>query len=327
MPEVFCLSQNPEETLKLLGEMRRDVLQRAVDTVARKKTKALKAKPLSGFYDFATMRYISAPAALILASIYDRSKFITGRKLHTVNEDQWQPQVRETLLSVGFHELLDMRKPRAERPQDSGFIIQKFTSGSQAEGEPVGKLQEALANLLPDPLADKLRDAEPYGGMFEAVLNSRSWAYPADTEWDYPPLKNWWLTGAVDLNAGRVTVAVFDQGVSIPVSLPHWRHWSVLESRVNRFLARAGLATPVGDAANDGLAIRLAMTISKSQTDLPQHGKGLHTMVEVAQRARHGRLRIISRNGEYVWETGIKQKNTTYRNSIGGTLVEWTLDL
>lgn len=327
MPEIFCLSQNAEETIKLLSEIRKNVLRRAVEAVARKKTKALKAKPLSGFYDFATMRYISPTAALILASIYHRTKFITGNKLHTVNEDQWQPQVRETLLSVGFHELLEMRKPRIDPSQDSGVIIQKFTSGSQAEGEPVGKLQEAIANLLPDPLAEKLRDAEPYGGMFEAVLNSRSWAYPADADWEYPPLKNWWLTGAVDLNAGRVTVVVFDQGVSIPVSLPHWKHWNKLETRVRRALARTGLATPVGDPANDGLAIRLAMTISKSQTDLPQHGKGLHTMVEVAQRARHGRLRIISRNGEYVWETGAKQKNTTYRNSIGGTLVEWTLDL
>lgn len=328
MPSVFCLSQNTEETLSFLADLRQNVLSRAVDFVQRKKTKSLKAAPIRGFYDFATMDYVSPTAALVLASIYSRAKSITGSKLSTVNEAEWKPQVRDTLTSVGFHELLDMkRSKRILQPQASDLIIQKFVMGTQAVGERVGKLQEALANLLPEPLAEKLIDAEPYGGMFEAVLNSHSWAYPADADWEYPALKNWWLTGAVDLTVGRVTVVVFDQGVSIPVSLPHWKHWGKLESRVKGLLARAGLATDVGNSSNDGLAIRLAMTISKSQTNLPQHGKGLHTMVEVAQRARHGRLRILSRNGEYVWETGRRPQSATYRNPIGGTLVEWVLDL
>lgn len=328
MPAIFCLSENTEETLNLLSDMRQNVLTKAVKYAARKRTKSLKAKPISGFYDFATMEYISPTAALILASIYSQAKNITGYKLHTINEDDWHPDVRRTLTSVGFHELLEMRKARrAELPAGSNFIIQPFTTGSQAVGEPVGKLQEALANLLPAALAEKLLDAEPYGGMFEAVLNSHSWAYPDGVKWDFPPLKNWWLTGAVDLEAGRVTVIVYDQGVSIPVSLPHWRYWGKLEARVKRWMAAARITKDVADASNDGLAIRLAMTISKSQTNLRQHGKGLHTMIEVAQRARHGRLRIISRNGEYVWETGKRPSSATYRNAMGGTLVEWVLDL
>ncbi|ODA95005.1 hypothetical protein BFX40_20470 [Mesorhizobium sp. SEMIA 3007] len=328
MPTVFCLSENAEETLKLLSDMRRNVLRKAVEYVTRKKTKSLKAKPVSAYYDFATMDYISPTAALVLASIYNQAKSITGSKLHTVNEDAWKPEIRAALTSLGFHELLDMRKAKySSQSSSSTFVIQKFTTGNQAVGEQVGKLQEALHNLLPDPLGEKLLDAEPYAGMFEAVLNSHSWAYPEGETWEYPPLKNWWLTGAVDLQAGRVTVIVYDQGVSIPVSLPHWRHWGKLEARVKRWMAAARITSDVADASNDGLAIRLAMTISKSQTNLQQHGKGLHTMIEVAQRARHGRLRILSRNGEYVWETGSRPKSATYRNAIRGTLVEWVLDL
>jgi hypothetical protein len=326
MPEVFCLSSNPEETLKMLKTIHRNVLGKADSYARRKKKKALKGKPISEFYDFATMRYISPAAALVLAAIFERAKFITGAKLHTVNEDTWDPGVKSTLRSLGFHELLDMRKGDAVVSPPE-VVVQRFISGSHAQGEPVGKLQEALAGLLPHDLAEKLRDAEPYGGMFEAILNSHSWAYPEEYIWDITPLRNWWLTGAVDVAAGRVTVIVYDQGVSIPYSLPHWEHWGQLERRVRRFLSRTGIGTSPGDASNDALAIRLAMTISKSKTNLPQHGKGLHTMVEVAQRARHGTLKILSRNGEYVWETGKRPKTATYRNPIVGTLVEWTLDL
>lgn len=327
MPEVFCLDENPEETVSFLASMRRNLLSRAIRSAARKKRKALKAQPIPGYYDFATMRYISPTAGLILAALYHRVKSITGQRLHTINEHLWKPDVKQTLQSVGFHEFLEMKKARDHAEPHSEVIIQKFISGSQAEGEPVGKLQEALANLLPNELAEKLLEAEPYGGMFEAILNSHSWAYPEGHDWDYPPLRNWWLTGAVDRKRGRVTVAVFDQGISIPVSLPHWKHWSKLEERAKRLAARVGLSQPIEHFSNDGYAIRLAMTIAKSQTNLPQHGKGLHTMVEVAQRARRGRLRIISRNGQYVWESGQRPQMTTYRNPIGGTLVEWTLDL
>lgn len=326
MPAIFCLDQNPEETIAFLAKMRANLLARAVATASRKKKKSFKARPIPGYYDFATLRYISPTAGLLLAALYHRVKSITGQKLHTINEHRWDIGVRSTLRSVGFHELLEMKKPE-KLQKEEGVIVQKFTSGSQAEGEPVGKLQEALANLLPQQMAEKLLEAEPYGGMFEAVLNSHSWAYPTGFEWDYPPLCNWWLTGAVDLEKGRVTVVVFDQGISIPVSLPHWEHWNQIEARAKRFAARWKITQPIEHYSNDGYAIRLAMTIAKSQTHLPQHGKGLHTMVEVAQRARHGRLRIISRNGQYTWETGRKPETTTYSNPISGTLVEWTLDL
>ncbi|MGI6854353.1 hypothetical protein [Mesorhizobium sp. 1B3] len=327
MPEVFCLDSNAEETLTFLAKMRENLLSRAVQRVDRKGRKGARGKPISRYYDLATMRYISPTAGLILAALYHRAKSITGQKLHTINEHLWAPEVRRTLRSVGFHEFLDMQKPALDGGLTSPVIIQKFTSGSQADGKPVGKLQEALTKLLPDELGEKLLAAEPYGGMFEAILNSHSWAYPADHDWDYPPLRNWWLTGAVDTATGRVTVAVFDQGISIPVSLPHWKHWGKVEERAKKILARLRLTEPIEHFSNDGYAIRLAMTIAKSQTNLPQHGKGLHTMVEVAQRARHGRLRIISRNGEYVWETGKRPQMLAYGNPIGGTLVEWTLDL
>jgi hypothetical protein len=124
-----------------------------------------------------------------------------------------------------------------------------------------------------------------------------------------------------------VTVAVYDQGISIPASLPRWEHWSKVERMARRVVARTGLVAPLENPQNDASAIRLAMTVARSKTRLPQHGKGLNTMVEVVERAAAGRLRIISRNGEYVWDKGKKPRATNHAHSIGGTLIEWRLQL
>jgi hypothetical protein len=87
------------------------------------------------------------------------------------------------------------------------------------------------------------------------------------------------------------------------------------------------LSAPLEDPSNDATAIRLAVSVARSKTGLPQHGKGLNTMVEVADRAAIGRLRIISRNGEYVWEKGKKPVARSHEHSIGGTLIERRLHL
>src|SRR5271166_10838 len=153
------------------------------------------------------------------------------------------------------------------------------------------------------------------------------WAYPTDYVDDSPVLRRWWMTGAIDTEKKTVTVAVYDQGVSIPATLPHSEYWNKIQRRLLSLAAKAGLTAPPGDPVYDATAIRLAMTLARSRTGLPQHGKGLHTMLEVAQRARSGRLHIISRNGEYVWENGRKPFSRNLANSIGGTLVEGRLQL
>ena len=231
------------------------------------------------------------------------------------------------LRMLGFHELLEMRPLKNGHKYIGPINIQKFVTGCRADGEAAGLLQEALGNLLPEGMRDKFYTAEPYGGMLEAILNSHMWAYPDDHQWRHPNLANWWLTGAVDTDTNEVVVSVYDQGVSIPTTLPNWKHWSRIELLAKKLGAKLGLRADINDPKYDGLAIRLAMTIAKTKTGLPQHGKGLHTMVEVAERARNGRLRILSRNGEFVWETGMRPKHFNHEHALNGTLVEWQLQL
>lgn len=327
LPETLCLDTNCAATLRFLDRAWDDVLKMATrpkQTITRSRGQP---PTLQRYYDFTTLRHVSPAAALVMASLFQRSKSITGYKLSTIDEHKWDPVAAWVLRELGFHELLEMRPLRDAEEAVGDLRILRFKSGTDAAGEPPGRLQEALVDLLPDVLREDLMTAEPYGGMFEAILNSHSWAYPADHKWEYPILPNWWITGAVNSKTNAVTVCVFDQGVSIPVSLPRWTHWNALELRGKRLVEKLKLSRPIDHYSNDGLAIQLAMKISRTRTQLPQHGKGLHTMIEVAQRARHGRLRILSRHGEYIWETGRKPRSMTHEHPLRGTLVEWQLQL
>ena len=328
LPSNLCLDDNTDETLEFLNRIWDDVLGTAISAKQILRPRHKNGMPrIARYFDFTTLKYITPSAALILASLFQRSKHITGRKLQTVDEDKWDPFVSALLRSIGFHELLQM-PPLSKTQLNLGSLrLQKFISGQDATGDKPGALQEALTELLPQQLRENLLTAEPYGGMLEAILNSHSWAYPEGFTSEYPILPNWWLTGAVDIKSHEVIVCVYDQGISIPVSLPRWTSWGKFELRGKRLIERLKLSKPIDHHSNDGLAIELAMKISRTNKNLPQHGKGLHTMVEVAQRARHGRLRIMSRNGEYIWETGKRPRSLTHEHPLRGTLVEWQLQL
>lgn len=327
MPEVVCLDDNTEETLKIIHRINESVISRAMEFKRDQAAGIKRPAKTRSYFDFKPITSIGPSAALVLAAIYQTSKSITGRRLQTIDEHQWNANVVWSLRQLGFHELLEMQPYSRQHRYTGEVVIQPFVCGRRADGEELGKLQDALALLLPDQLREKLLTAEPYGGMLEAILNSYTWAYPENHSWGYDVLKNWWLTGAVDQTTNQVIVCVYDHGVSIPHSLPLWKHWNSVELYAKKLMQRLKLSEPLDHYTNDGLAIRTAMKIAKSATSLPQHGKGLHTMVEVAARARYGRLRILSRNGEYVWETGKPPRSLTHKYPLQGTLVEWALEL
>ncbi len=326
MPEVLCLDENPDETLRFLSLMRRRILDHTIQVKGRG-PRPRGVPVISSYFDFSTMRRIGVSAALVIAALFDRQKRITSWKLSTIDEHKWDRDVVAVFRAVGFHELLEMR-PSGDATLDLGqFRVLRFVSGHNADGQLVSTVQDALTALLPEEEAAKLLFAEAYGGMLEAVLNSSTWAYPDGHVWPEPAVERWWMTGAVDLRNNTVSISVLDQGVTIPVSLPNWTHWNQVQQRLNRLGERLGFVGESDDPRNDGAAIALATKVAKSSTQLPQHGKGLNTMLEVAERAKHGRLRILSRFGEYTWERGKKATIKARQDALDGTLVEWTLVL
>jgi hypothetical protein len=326
MPKVLCLDSNLDETLAYIGKMRTDIFEEMTRWVGRIPKRRM-SRHIRRYFDFGTIEHITPTAALVIAALFDRRKAITRSKNVTVNEHEWSPEVLSVLRMLGFHELLEMSPQYSAPITASNLRILKFVSGEKVEGRELGQLQDQLLAFLPEDEREFLLYAEPYAGMLEAALNSHMWAYRADHVWDHPMVPRWWMTGAIDTANKTVTVAVYDQGISIPGSLPHWEHWNKLQRWVLRLGAFSGVTAPLGDPVYDSAAIRLAMAISRTSSGLPQHGKGLHTMLEVVERAKSGRLRILSRNGEYIKATGHKAFSRNLRHGLEGTLVEWQIQL
>ncbi|WP_237479403.1 hypothetical protein [Lichenibacterium dinghuense] len=332
MPAVLCLEDNLEETLGFLGRLRIQMLgeaQRFIDDhrATSVKRSALRRTGNRAYSDFSNMRRISTSAALVLAAIFDRRKHMTGTKLSTVDERRWRPAISDVLLELGFKELLELKARDLPQVSDGPIRTLRFLSGENADGVSVDRLQNSLVAMLPDDEGERLRDTNAYGGILEAILNSHNHAYPDGHRWSHAPLKRWWITGAFDSRSGQVTVVAYDQGVSIPASLPGWEQFGKLERLMAKIAARAGVIEALDSPTYDGMAIRLAMAVARSSTGLPQHGKGLNTMLEVARGAPWGRLRVLSRNGEFVWTTGAKPQARSLAQPLDGTLVEWKLRL
>jgi hypothetical protein len=161
-----------------------------------------------------------------------------------------------------------------------------------------------------------------YGAMIEAVGNVCGHAYPGKLS--SSTVDRWWMTGAVDTVNRRTTAVIFDQGVSIPGSLPNWTRYAGV---IRRLLAAFKFVPNLSDHRYDGAAISVAVEESVSSTGEAHRGHGLAQMKTFVDLCRDGYLRIMSRKGEVIFRPGGNPIITTHSASIGGTLIEWNVSL
>lgn len=324
MPANFCLTDNYVEVCKFLEVIRSDMFLSNARRVSP--AKAQRWRMCENYADFKTLERITPTAALVLAAEFDRARqFLTHRPLPAIDLSRWHPDVRSVLRDVGFLSLFGIEEAT---PQDqTGPKIVRFTTGDMLDSEKAGKLTEILQEMISGAgLREQLAELMMYDGIVEAMENARAHAYPDSfiKESQYPVAPRWWLTGAVDPANNSLTVSIYDQGASIPLTLPSWHGWGW----ARRYLERAKrLAFGANDLSFDGEAVRAAMVAAATSTQLKHRGKGLPLIKLVIDRCRYGRLRIISRCGDYQYEKGHRVKTRTWNHSIGGTLVEWEIAL
>ena len=322
LPSDFCLNNNTDAVVTAISSIRETLF------TTTRAGRRIRSGRISKWIDLASIRRISPSAALVLAAEFDRARTLSGKGLVAVDVHRWRPDVRQTLDDLGFLDLLDVenREPVVEHP--GGLRIVRMMSGETVESDTAGELTQVLEGMLndlglPTDAAGTLQDvdtAQLYGAVIEAMENARHHAYPNDREWTYPVINRWWMTGAVDPEAKRLTVALYDQGVSIPVSLPHWQRFPSVIRAFGRF---PPFSLEEDDPRYDDNAIRAAMAVSRTSTGLSYRGKGLARIEALINTCRAGRLRILSRQGEYTYQRGGKHRARILPVSIGGTLVEW----
>lgn len=327
-PQKLCFRENMRESMRFMEDVRR-----ASHRAMRSKRKLIDrsrgpyALPrLGGYSDFSYPNYISTAAAVVLAAEFERLGKAHGEIPPTVDLDKWNDGVFRKLFQIGFFEIVGITPQRDDVVIDEGDT-RTVQIISTKNADDLGKVDAALQSLgtfmnpdgsLPDDIL-----IEFLTGLSEAMSNVTNHAYPPDYEPDYPHIGQLWVAATADRTNKTLTVVVYDQGVSIPVTYPRIQR----VDRVVHYLTRALRKAPEFDFQNDGTYIRAAMKHGGSRTDQKHRGKGLPQMVEVLERTGRGKLSVYSRGGWCTRDSDGRLKSGAVPFSVGGTLIEWAVEL
>ena len=337
MPSVLCFDTAAAETLRALDRIRANLHRKMRGTMRTPKSKRTgsKIQNLGRHLSFEKIESITPAAALVLAAEYERplhnrSDFIP----FLYNTKSWSKKILHTLEEIGFFSIVGFKGNHPKTDYDSDQYVFPMQSGKTTDTEAITTLVRNLKDLYPD--RDDVSEANLlrlYGAMVEAVGNVVNHAYPKDGVFSYPHIGRWWMTGAVDRVARSTTAVVFDQGVTIPCSLPTWNRYAGVQRRVLTTIGQmfdqavgSSLGIPLpSDPRADAFAILAAVEESVSSTEEAHRGHGLAQMREFVNQCREGRLRIMSRNGEVIYRPGKPPETRAFDVSIGGTLIEWSV--
>lgn len=336
MPETFCIIENTQETIDFINNLRQRLIHPPVSGMRATRARLNSSRKRRGsprwigpYIDFSSMKHIAATSALLLAAEYDRARVLRKRemndisRLFVVNPHEWHAQVLETLMDVGFFDILDIGKTQTKA--DAERRILRFRSGHENDSTAISAMLDELETMFAE-IGLNANDTcfELNGALGEAMENAVRCAYPPNGEFRFPHVRRWWMTGGLSRSSRSMNVAIFDQGVSIPGSLQNWKFYGGF---VDRFKAALGLPPDLSEPKHDGRVIELAIEESATSTNMVKHGKGLGHIKAFVDSCSSGRLTIVSRFGLYKYEKGMKPLVKTLDVNIGGTLVEWDVTI
>lgn len=258
------------------------------------------------YIDFTPIRTVTPSGALALAAELDRWNSLGRSRFRRADTTEWAPNVRRLLGQMGFFDLLNLdNKP--ESPSGDSLYV-KFRSGTEVDGAAV----EDLRQLDLGPFVTVPKERLLFAAVTEAMTNVVHHAYRGDHR---GPAK-WWLSAAHE--AGTVVILIYDQGDSIPKTLP-----LTLGEQLRDLL-------PEGLANHDGKMIEVAHQM-RSGTQQQHRGRGLQRDVRRYIEAHEGQgaYRVISGRGVYTVPAGAGATGRveSLPRPLNGTLIEWRLKL
>jgi hypothetical protein len=315
LPPILCLDQEYEQTVGFIQNLRIRTSKLPSHAVKRQMNRHRgRVGWFRNYQDFKTLREISPGAALLLAAEYDRARTLLGFPLAAIDLQGWDQRVYATLSMLAFFDLLDI--PQAP-PEDliDGFHIEPLASEMAANSQPA---LDRIVSLFERAGGDVGLRLALCGAVVDALENVRDHAYPQDQFVGVRHVPNWWFTGAAHKDQRWLILSVYDQGVTIPMSLP--RRFG-LEHVLSVFQTWFRLPFDPTDPQHDGAALDAAMRLSASSTAEHYRGKGLAKIRDVVRKCKDGKLRIVSRNGEYIFN-GSTTLTKTHSVTLPGTYVE-----
>ncbi len=300
-PADFSLRRQYDEVASFLSHLRDLTYNQMV----------FKKRPFA--IDFSALKSLSPGAALILAAELYRIQKFSDFKLRAVKEKSWDPSIKGILNDLGLFELLQTPNILANESlgHDDAIEIIKYQVDDEVTGEKCGELLDKLAEIAGSINAEHFI----YAGLVEALKNSKQHAYNESEQWFGVNPGTWFMTGAYNSHEQKLTAAVFDLGVGIPQTLPRSSLWEHVRPYYSK----------MGGTNDDGKMIAAAMEYGRSRTESQGRGNGLPVMMRLLDH-HDGYLRIISGRGEVTYDSLTKIiQNFSHTESIGGTLIEWSI--
>lgn len=330
-PARLSIRRNSIETLEFIGSTRdrlniRDAYENPGKFSWLKRAKSKKGlKRITSYVDFSKIEEISTAAALVLTAEYHRASRFMGSLPPVINLAEWSDGVFWPMYQIGFFEAIGkLSEEGLQRKNIHGVeYLPAFSGTSGSDLEAISANVRKLIEGFSDIEMDRATRVELNSAIGEAIVNVPKWAYPSDHSFDIPHLSNFWVTASFDPLTRNFTLAVYDQGVSIPISYPKKQ----LSDRAKSFLSDLIFGEPEFEHRDDGAYIACAMEFGSSSSGVAHRGKGLPQMKDLIDHADNGSLMVCSRGGLWQYERGKQPRYQSFRHSIGGTLIEWTICL
>ncbi|MGI9337464.1 MAG: hypothetical protein ACR2P4_03010 [Gammaproteobacteria bacterium] len=267
--------------------------------------------------NFNHVRHVGAPAALMLAAELEVIKIRDNRR-YVANDRRWDPNVRYQLDSMGLFGLLKAKHQTVKtsgEPLDEDFV--RFVSGfGELDGQDIMKIINNVEKAFPAGSITAPFLTFLYGGMGEAVTNTRDHAYAENMRED--ETSRWWISASVNKTNGEIKVICYDRGLTIPGTI----FQSLKKIEV--------IGAFVQGELNDQNIVKAAMLKPKSSTRQPFRGRGLKELVRLINHNGQGWLEIYSRRGMVRYEKNDIFPDGNYTSSalkreLHGTLVIWDI--
>lgn len=271
------------------------------------------------FVDFSKIKYISASAALVLTAELSKWDDAVRQKIRP-KVRTWNKDILTQLDELGFFDLFENKAgfdlEKEKQPSNINFV--KYMKGHLEDDEKTQFLKREIKRIVGEDLG---KWTFLYSGLSEAITNVVHHAYPDNkgyTEQD----KKWYLTASYDRETRIIKVVFYDQGITIPKSLPD----SKLHERILSYLSKL----PIAERKRDEQILKAAVEIKRSSTGEEDRGKGLQDLLEFIKQRGEGYLSIMSGKGLYKYsQTNQKNeiKSISFPLAVCGTLIVWSTKL
>lgn len=326
-PDNLCFRTNLLATTQFFDQVRRSfavaINRRKGGFVSRRSQRGLPR--ISGYYDFSNVNRISMAAAVVLTADYDRLRHFLDDVPPTVNLRAWDPVVVTRLNQLGFFNILGHAPDPNLLIQSDDFLLMRIVRSKNSDK--LNEIDDALMELgrfVSATIADlEAKITHTLSIISEVMSNVTQHAYRRDVHFAYDHLDSFWVSAEADRVHRTLRIVLFDQGATIPVTFPKMDR----ADTVMKYLRRALTGGRRFDYDDDGTYIRAALRYGGSRTDLDYRGKGFPQMADLLDTLGGGELSIFSRGGWCSRSTSGRVTSGSHDCSIGGTLVEWKIEL